>query len=109
MQQDDGGLATMPDDLGAVYGKEPPPVRVGPSPAAMRGFAANRAPLTRAHWQATRDALADMLARYDRAAPSCQSCMYLDSSGWCAKWEAKPPDEFRAYGCDVWAWDEVPF
>ncbi len=109
MQQDDGGLATMPDDLKPVFGDATPAPRVGPSPAAMRELGAKRDPLTRVQWQATRDALADMLARYDRMAPSCQSCMYLDSSGWCAKWEATPPKEFLASGCEAWAWDEVPF
>lgn len=109
MQQDDGGLATMPDDLKAIYGKDGSAPRAGPSPAAMIRSAAKHEPITRAHWQATRDALAEALSRYDRMAPSCQSCMYLDSSGWCAKWEATPPAEFRSSGCDEWAWDGCPF
>lgn len=105
----DGGLAEMKDDLAAVYCDSTPPQRIGPSPAAMVKMAAQREPMTRAHWQATRDALADMLDRYERMAPSCASCIYLDAVGWCAKWEAKPPPEFLASGCDEWAWDECPF
>lgn len=100
-------FADMKDDLGPVYGGSDGE-RDGPSIATMMRVGAGPT-ITRAQWQATRDALASMLARYDRMAPSCRSCLFLDGSGWCAQWEAKPPGEFQASGCDRWEFDGVPF
>ncbi len=99
-------IENMRDDLADVYAGSAE--REGPSIAAMMKAGAGPT-ITRAHWQATRQALADMLARYDRMTPACRSCVYLDGAGWCAVWEAKPPEEFKSAGCERWEFDGVPF
>ena len=101
-------FADMKDDLAPVYAGNGA-TRVGASPAAMIRASRPVEPMTRAQWQATRAALVDALSRYDRMEPSCKSCIYLDASGWCAKWEATPPPEYQASGCDAWEFDGVPF
>lgn len=103
------GFEDMADDLGAVYGPQGTPPKVGPSIASMMRAGAASTPMTRAQWQVTRDALAESLSRYEQMSPSCKSCLYLDTNGWCAKWEAKPPAEYQATGCDAWEHDGVPF
>ena len=99
-------IADMKSDLTDVYGGAEGE-RAGPSIASMMRAGAGNT-ITRAQWQATRDALATQLERYERMAPSCASCVYLDGSGWCAIWEAKPPAEFQFSGCDRWEWDGIP-
>lgn len=101
-------FADMKDDLGPVYGGAEGE-RVGPSIVTMMRAGRAGQSITRVQWQATRDALAAQLARYEQMTPSCRSCLFLDGSGWCAQWEAKPPAEFQASGCDRWEFDGVPF
>lgn len=100
-------ILDLKSDLADVYGG-PEGERAGPTIAQMMKAGAGPT-ITRAQWHATRDALAAQLERYERMRPSCASCVYLDGSGWCAIWEAKPPAEFQASGCDRWEFDGVPF
>jgi hypothetical protein len=40
---------------------------------------------------------------------NCKSCEYGAHDGHCAKFDAKPPAEVQAAGCDDWTWDQIPF
>ena len=100
-------IETMKSDLGPVYAGGPAQ-HEGLSIAAMMR-AGNPEGMTRAEWFVTRDSLLTMIKRIESMSPSCAKCLYLDGAGWCAKWEAKPPAEFKQNGCDEWIHDGVPF
>ena len=39
----------------------------------------------------------------------CGSCEHGSTSGWCNKFNAAPPADVQAVGCDEWKYDEIPF
>lgn len=38
----------------------------------------------------------------------CSDCQDFQQ-GVCAKYNAEPPAEVQATGCDEWNWDQIPF
>ena len=40
---------------------------------------------------------------------TCRTCEHGASGGWCSKFEAAPPAEVQAVGCDSWSHDLIPF
>ena len=41
---------------------------------------------------------------------SCGSCdFYAHSNSFCTKFQAQPPGDFRAVGCDEWKHYDIPF
>lgn len=57
---------------------------------------------------AYRAALRDGLARLESIKPSCVNCVHSEGVH-CTKFEAVPPNDVQAAGCDEWQWDGVPF
>lgn len=102
------GVIEMPDDLQSVY-MGTPPKRVGEKPADMVKVGVKMEPITRAQWTARRDALKADLDRLEKFPPGCMTCLFLDASKVCLKYEARPPQDFYATGCDDWQFDEIPF
>ena len=49
------------------------------------------------------------LAELERADQGCGGCLHLGEGMHCKKWDAVPPVEFRATGCEDWVYDEIPF
>jgi hypothetical protein len=50
------------------------------------------------------------VARLQALSPSCHSCsQYMMRDKTCAKFNARPPDEVLAEGCDEWDMDSIPF
>lgn len=58
-----------------------------------------------AHLQQTMRAEA---VRLESIKPSCANCVHVDGVH-CTKFEAVPPPDVAAVGCDEWQWDQVPF
>lgn len=40
---------------------------------------------------------------------SCANCIFSRNSKWCDKFNAEPPAEVWAAGCDEYEYDEIPF
>lgn len=58
-----------------------------------------------AHLQKTMRAEA---SRLEAIKPSCRNCVHVEGVH-CTKFEAVPPPDVAAVGCDEWEWDQVPF
>ena len=58
-----------------------------------------------AHLQKTMRAEA---VRLEAIKPSCRNCVHSEGVH-CTKFEAVPPNDVQAAGCDEWQWDGVPF
>ena len=39
----------------------------------------------------------------------CNTCEYGAHDGHCARFDAKPPPDVQAAGCDEWTHDGIPF
>lgn len=46
--------------------------------------------------------------RLESIKPSCVNCVHSEGVH-CTKFEAVPPNDVQAAGCDEWQWDGVPF
>lgn len=51
---------------------------------------------------------ADLIARLDGIAVCCRACVHQEGRT-CGKYDAVPPPEVAAKGCESWTYDEVPF
>jgi hypothetical protein len=66
--------------------------------------------MTLQHLQTTRQALRELLRRYDAITPTCQHCLSF-ASGRCEQFDATPPPEFitTPEACEHWSYDHIPF
>lgn len=46
--------------------------------------------------------------RLEAIKPRCGNCVHAEGVH-CTKFEAVPPPDVAAVGCDEWEWDQVPF
>lgn len=40
---------------------------------------------------------------------SCMTCEHGQTGGWCNKFQAAPPSDVQAVGCEDWTYDGIPF
>lgn len=64
--------------------------------------------MTRAALQLRLELLRKELARVEEIKVQCASCLHWER-GTCTKYNATPPADVQASGCDEWHWDDVPF
>lgn len=57
---------------------------------------------------AKRDLFRRELKRLDDIETNCHQCDHF-MQGKCLKFDAKPPPEFVAKGCEQWEWNGIPF
>jgi len=44
----------------------------------------------------------------ERIKPKCCNCLWWKDTT-CARWQATPPADVQAQGCDAWEFNDVPF
>ncbi len=49
--------------------------------------------------------------RIQRDESGCSGCTHWRNGGnaKCSKWDAVPPEEVQAVGCEDWRYDDIPF